>query len=319
MLQKWLKQIIVISMVICCLISGCTVKDESPKFEISFFAMNTYMTFTVYGNNGETVCKAAKKKVQELEYLWSVTDPTSEIYAINHSDGKKTKISQETKDILSFTLEMANQTNGALDPTIYPILCAWGFTIDKKQVPDQKLIDELLGLVDYKKIKLDKNYVTIFNGAELDLGATGKGYTADLIVEIMKEQEIHSALFSLGGNIQTIGSRPDGSNWQIGIRNPQGQGNLGILEISDVAVVTSGGYENYFEQDNRIYCHIIDPTSGYPVNNGLQAVTIIGQTGRLCDALSTALFVMGQDKAEAYWRKFGGFEMILITDQNEIF
>ena len=100
---------------------------------------------------------------------------------------------------------------------------------------------------------------------------------------------------------------------------PLGEDNLGVLEISDAAVVTSGGYENYFEdKDGNIYWHILDPSTGYPANSGLQAVTIIGEEGRLCDALSTALFVMGTEQAEAYWRENGGFDMLLVTDENEI-
>ena len=199
------------------------------------------------------------------------------------------------------------------------MLTAWGFTTDAKQVPSQTEIDRLLPLVDYTQISLAGSTLTVPVGMELDLGAVGKGYTADLVTELLKSQGVESALFSLGGNIQAIGSRPDGSNWRIGIRNPQGDGNLGVLEISDAAVVTSGGYENYFEDaDGNVYWHILDPATGYPAHSGLQAVTIISPEGKLSDALSTALFVMGAEKAEAYWRENGGFEMLLITEQNEI-
>ena len=171
----------------------------------------------------------------------------------------------------------------------------------------------------YERIQLDGTNLTVPDGMQLDLGAVGKGYTADLVVEQLKEDGIESALISLGGNIQAIGSRPDGSDWQIGIRAPWKNGNLGVLEMSDMAVVTSGGYENYFEDaDGNIYWHILDPTTGYPADSGLQAAVIVGKEGRLCDALSTSLFVMGAEKAEEYWRKNGGFDMILVTDENEI-
>lgn len=287
--------------------------------ESSSFAMNTYMTFTAYGENAESALAYAKERVQELESLWSVTNETSEIYCANHSDGKSVEVSGETADLISFALDMAQKTNGVLDPTIYPVLTAWGFTMDTKQVPSQTEIDSLLPLVDYTQISLEGSTLTVPVGMELDLGAVGKGYAADLVTELLKSQGVESALFSLGGNIQAIGSRPDGSNWHIGIRNPQGDGNLGVLEISDAAVVTSGGYENYFEDaDGNVYWHILDPATGYPARSGLQAVTIISPEGKLSDALSTALFVMGTEKAEDYWRENGGFEMLLITDQNEI-
>lgn len=314
--------LLVFAILIAILSTGCNSHQpiEQPKAETSLFAMNTYMTFSAYGKNAQSALTDAKEKVQELESLWSVTDETSEIYRANHSDGESIKVSSETADLISFALGMAEKTNGAFDPTVYPVLTAWGFTTDTKQVPSQEEIDRLLPLVDYTQISLADSFLTIPTGMQLDLGAVGKGYTADLVTELLKEQGVESALFSLGGNIQAIGSRPDGSDWRIGIRNPQGDGNLGILKIRDAAVVTSGGYENYFEDaQGNVYWHILDPITGYPARSGLQAVTIISPEGKLSDALSTALFVMGSEKAEDYWRENGGFEMLLITDQNEIF
>lgn len=311
----------IVTILLAVLSAGCNSQKptEQPKAEASLFAMNTYMTFTAYGENAEPALADAKERVQELESLWSVTDEASEIYRANHSDGQSVEVSTETADLISFALDMAQKTNGALDPTIYSVLTAWGFTTDAKQIPSQTEIDRLLPLVDYTQISLAGSTLTVPVGMELDLGAVGKGYTADLVTELLKSQGVESALFSLGGNIQAIGSRPDGSNWRIGIRNPQGDGNLGVLEISDAAVVTSGGYENYFEDaDGNVYWHILDPATGYPAHSGLQAVTIISPEGKLSDALSTALFVMGAEKAEAYWRENGGFEMLLITEQNEI-
>ncbi|HJC23165.1 MAG TPA: FAD:protein FMN transferase [Candidatus Eisenbergiella merdavium] len=309
-----------VMFLILCISGGCTSYSEPPKAEASLFAMNTYMTFTAYGENAETALDGAKARIQELESLWSVTDVTSEIYRANHSNGKSVEVSDETANLISFALDMAEETGGTLDPTIYPVLTAWGFATDTRQVPAQEQVAELLSLVDYTRISLEGTILTVPAGMELDLGAVGKGYTADLVTALLKEQGVESSLFSLGGNIQAIGSRPDGSDWRIGIRDPKGDGNLGVLEISDAAVVTSGGYENCFEDEyGNIYWHILNPSTGYPVRSGLQAVTIIGTAGRLCDALSTALFVMGVEQAEAYWRENGGFEMLLVTDQNEIF
>ena len=213
---------------------------------------------------------------------------------------------------------MAEKTNGTLEPTIYPVLTAWGFTTDNKRVPQSEEITELLKNVDYRRIELSGEELTVPEEMQLDLGAAAKGYTADLITVLLKEQGVNSAILSLGGNIQAIGSRPDGSDWRIGIRAPWEDGYLGVLEISDSAVVTSGGYENYFEDENgTVYWHILDPSTGYPTNSGLESVTVIGTEGRLCDALSTALFVMGAEKTEAYWQENGGFDMILVTDEHE--
>lgn len=302
-------------------LTGCSApaKEMQQPVERSLFAMNTYMTFTVYGEDAQAALQEAEECIQQVEGLWSVTDEDSEIYQANHSGGQPVTVSEETAEIISFALEMAQRTGGALDPTIYPVLTAWGFTTDSKQVPSQQQIAQLLEQVGYDRIQLNGTELTVPDGMELDLGAVGKGYTADLVTEILRRHGVTSALISLGGNIQAIGSRPDGSDWHLGIRAPWESGNLGVLTVSDAAVVTSGGYENYFDDEQgNIYWHILDPSTGYPADSGLQSVTIVGKEGRMCDALSTALFVMGAQSAEQYWRENGGFEMLLVTDSGEI-
>ena len=303
------------------ILTGCSAPAEKMQqpVERSLFAMNTYMTFTAYGEDAQAALQEAEECIQQVEGLWSVTDEDSEIYQANHSGGQPVTVSEETAEIISFALEMAQRTGGALDPTIYPVLTAWGFTTDSKQVPSQQQIAQLLEQVGYDRIQINGSELTVPDGMELDLGAVGKGYTADLVTEILRRHGVTSALISLGGNIQAIGSRPDGSDWRLGIRAPWESGNLGVLTVSDAAVVTSGGYENYFDDEQgNIYWHILDPSTGYPADSGLQSVTIVGREGKMCDALSTALFVMGAQSAEQYWRENGGFEMLLVTDSGEI-
>lgn len=303
------------------ILTGCSAPAEEMQqpVERSLFAMNTYMTFTAYGEDAQAALQEAEECIQQVEGLWSVTDEDSEIYQANHSGGQPVTVSEETAEIISFALEMAQRTGGALDPTIYPVLTAWGFTTDSKQVPSQQQIAQLLEQVGYDRIQINGSELTVPDGMELDLGAVGKGYTADLVTEILRRHGVTSALISLGGNIQAIGSRPDGSDWRLGIRAPWESGNLGVLTVSDAAVVTSGGYENYFDDEQgNIYWHILDPSTGYPADSGLQSVTIVGREGKMCDALSTALFVMGAQSAEQYWRENGGFEMLLVTDSGEM-
>ena len=294
-------------------------KDKAQEAENSFFAMNTYMTFTAYGEGAEDALVDARVRVEEVEALWSVTDEGSEIYRANHSGGEPVNVSEETAELVYFALEMAEKTDGALEPTIDPVLRAWGFTTDTKQVPSQEEIDALLEDVGHEKITLDGTLLTVPEGMELDLGAVGKGYAGDLAAEAVRARGIECAILSLGGNIQAVGSRPDGTDWRVGLRSPWEDGTLGVLRVSDQAVVTSGGYENYFEdEDGNVYWHILDPETGYPAKSGLLSVTIICPQGRMGDALSTALFVMGPQKAEEYWRENGDFEMILVTEEGEI-
>lgn len=292
---------------------------EPPLVQDSLFAMNTYMTFTAYGEGAETALEEAKQRIRDLEALWSVTDQDSEIYRANHSGGRAVPVSEETAQLVSFALQMAQKTGGALEPTLYPVLTEWGFTTGDRRVPTQAQIDQALRHVGYERIGLEGRELSVPAGMQLDLGAVGKGYAADLVTKTLKSYGVESAVISLGGNIQAIGSREDKSDWRIGIRSPAGEGILGVLTISDAAVVTSGGYENYFEdEDGNVYWHILDPATGYPANTGLQSVTVVSPEGKVGDALSTALFVMGAEKAQAYWRENGGFDLILLTDQNEI-
>ena len=196
--------------------------------------------------------------------------------------------------------------------------------------------------IDYEKVLLEENFVTMPDGMQLDFGAVGKGYTGDIIAELLKEQGVTSALLDIGGNIQMVGRKPstvclravmncggniqmvgrkpDGSRWRLGIQNPFWEGSLGVLESEDGAVVTSGNYERYFiGEDGKQYGHIIDPATGYPAESGLASISIIAKEGKLCDALSTAIYVMGLDKATEYWKENGSFEMLLVTDENEIY
>lgn len=172
--------------------------------------------------------------------------------------------------------------------------------------------------VGSEKVSVEGNSVRLENGTQLDLGAIGKGAVGDEAVRILKENGIKSVLLDIGGNIQLIGNK-NGTDWRLGIRNPFGEGTAGVLEISDTAVVTSGNYERFFTDENgNIYGHIIDPSTGYPADSGLASATIVASEGKRADALSTAIFIMGLEKAIEYWRENRNFEMILISQDGEI-
>jgi thiamine biosynthesis lipoprotein len=153
---------------------------------------------------------------------------------------------------------------------------------------------------------------------EIDLGSVAKGYTGDRVIELLRENGVTSALLNLGGNVQALGTKPDGSPWRVAVQDPSGDGCLGVLEIDDQAVITSGGYERYFVEDGVTYWHIIDPADGAPARSGLISVTIVGDSGLLCDGLSTSLFVMGLEDAAQFWRENGGFEAVFVTESGQI-
>lgn len=294
--------------------------SEPQEAAGGLFAMDTYIDLTAYGPDAEAALDLAEARIRELESLWSVTDEGSEIYAANHSGGAAVSVSADTEELLRFALDMAGETSGALEPTIYPVLTAWGFTTDSYQIPAQEELDRLLKLVDYEAITLTDNTVTVPDGMMLDLGAVGKGYAADETAAILRENGVESALLDFGGNILTVGSKPDGTPWRVGVRDPDSDGTLGMLEVIDQSVVVSGGYEKYFVgEDGERYWHIIDPETGRPARSGLVQAAIVSQESRLCDALSTAIFVMGLDEAVDYWQARQDFDMLLLTDDREIY
>lgn len=298
--------------------SGARAGAEEPHTEF-LFAMDTCMTFTVYGENGEAALAQAVNKITELEGLWSVTDTNSDIYAVNHSGGKTVSVDEKTGELIAFALHMAEETEGTLEPTIYPVLAAWGFTTGENRVPSENEIGELLESVGYDRVRAESGSITLEAGSMLDLGAVGKGYAGDEAIQALRESGVTSALLDIGGNIQAIGTKPDGSRWRVGLKDPFSEGVLGVIGIADEAVVTSGCYERYFiGEDGKKYGHIIDPATGYPAESGLASVTVTGSEGKLCDALSTALYVMGPESAQDYWQRHRDFDMILVTEDGDV-
>lgn len=279
--------------------------------------MDTVMQATVYDGD-EELLDQAEELVQELEEELSVTNPDSALSQLNRTGSAQ--LSPQAADLLEQALELCQLTDGALDVSIYPVLRAWGFTTGEYRVPEAEELAELLTRVDYHQVLLSQDGVAqLPQGMELDLGAVAKGYTGDLLLEAFRQAGVTSALLSLGGNVQALGSKPDGSDWTVAIQDPEGEDYLGYLSVSDQAVVTSGGYERYFQgEDGTIYWHILDPETGCPARSGLISVTVVGSSGLFCDGMSTALFVLGEEEAVSLWRSLGEFELILVTEDGRL-
>lgn len=299
------------------LLTGCSGAPAQEPETATFFAMDTAMDFTVYGD--ATLLDEAETLIGSLEEQVSVTDEHSDIYAIDHTGSGS--LSGNAAELMEQALELCRRTGGALDISVYPIVRAWGFTTGGYQVPDEETIQSLLPLVDYTQIQYDAatGVVALPEGMEIDLGSVAKGYAGQLAAQMLREHGVQSALLNLGGNVQTVGAKPDGSPWQIGIKDPQGEDAMMVLSVEDQAVVTSGGYERYFEQDGQTYWHIMDPSTGHPADSGLISVTIVGDEGVVCDGLSTALFVMGLEKAADLWAQSGDFEAVFVTASGEVY
>lgn len=304
---------------LCCLtaallLAGCGTADE--EHSVVVYAMDTVMELKAYGKNAETALRQAEKELMSLDEKLRRGDESSEIYKINSGGAE---VSPETAELIRRGIEIGRSTGGAFDLTIAPVMDLWGFYGGNYRVPDQSEIDRALEKVDYGNVSVDGNYVSVNNGAEIDLGGIAKGCASERVMEIFRENSVTSGIVSLGGNVRALGNKPGGEKWKIAIQNPDGEGYCGTLEVSDAAAVTSGGYQRKFERGGETYHHIIDPETGRSAKSGVKSVTVVSADAALADALSTALFVMGLEKGTQYWRETGGFGVVFVSDNNKIY
>ncbi len=297
---------------------GCGKRTETEPVTAEFFAMDTYMTMTAYGSQAAEALDEAEKKIHQLDDLLSTGNPDSEISVLNRD--KKLAVSDETYELIRRAGEYYADTGGVFDISVYPIMRAWGFTDGNYRVPSGEELKSLLTHVHGDKILCEDqgNQVTLEDPEmEIDLGGIAKGYTSDLVMDILREHGVEHALINLGGNVRTLGDKPDGSDWSIGIADPSdNEAYVGGVRMRDKAAITSGGYQRYFEQDGKTYIHIIDLSSGYPADSGLKSVTIIAEDGTMADALSTSLFIMGPEKAADYWRENADLFDVIFVDED---
>ena len=282
--------------------------------------MNTFMSLTAFGDNAAKALDEAVGRINSLEKSLSATLPDSDISRLNSAAGAPVAIGEDALAVIARSVEISEQTGGALDVTISPVLREWGFTTGEYSVPEAERLASLLEYVDYTRIEISGGEVTIPEGFSVDLGAVAKGYASECAADILRSAGVTSGLLNLGGNVCAIGTKPDGKPWNVAVASPfDGEDYIGYLSAEDMFIITSGKYERFFTDENgRKYHHIIDPETGYPSENGIAAVTVVGSSGTDCDALSTALLVMGEDRARSFWKNNGGFEMILVTDDRRL-
>lgn len=297
--------------------SGCSLES---KYDCEFFAMDTVMTINAYGSKSESAVKAAQNEINRLDKLLSVQKENSEIFKLNQS--KKMTVSEDTLTLITRSKKIYTLTDGAFDISCEPLIREWGFYSGlENKVPSQKAIETALEGVGAEHIKFENSTVTLDKNSSLDLGGIAKGYASHKAAEILKEYGVTSALMSLGGNVRAVGSKPDEESWSVAVTDPDDNSkSIGTLKISDKAVVTSGGYQRYFEENGQTYHHIIDTKTGYPADSGLKSVTIVSDDDALADALSTALFVMGLEKSRKFYSENSSlFGAVFITDKGEIY
>ena len=286
---------------------------------IDLFAMDTAMTLTAYGDHAGEALEAAKSEIERLDALFSISSESGDIYALNRDHAAT--LHEDTRALLSRALEVSASTGGIFDCTIEPVMDAWGFTTQNYRVPSADELQQLLTRVDYKQVQQNGSDVSIPADVQVDLGGIAKGYTSDRIMQVFADNGVTSGIVSLGGNVQALGCKPDGSKWRVAVQDPNDEGeNFAVVEIADEAVITSGGYQRYFEDNGRTYHHIIDPRTGTPADSGVISSTIISHDGTLADGLSTSLFIMGVDDALDYWRAHSDeFDAILMDENGTVY
>ena len=291
--------------------------SESSPSSASFQAMDTLMSLKVYGS--ADTCEQLQNKITELDSSLDATDEKSEIFRLNTE--KSAVVSKDTAALLSDSLALCDRLDGCFDLTVYPAVQAWGFTTGDYRVPTDSELKTLSDKIDYTAVTLsDDGRVSLPENVMLDLGAVAKGYAADVSRTILAANKAQAAVLNLGGTICLYGKKPDGSRFTVGIADPENPaGYFGYLSCDDTTVATSGGYERYFEHGGKRYIHILDPATAAPVDNGILSVTIVSDSGAFADAASTALFVMGLDKATQYCRSHPGFDCIILTDDKNLY
>lgn len=305
-------------------LSGC---GETVENLSTVYAMDSTITLIAYGNRGKDGLKAAESIIVSMDAALDPEVETSIVYKMNHAGGQSTVVSGQIADMLTTAGSVYSKSKGALDLTIYPLVKRWGFLNGKFYVPTAEEIS-----ADLSRLCFDELILTPFPSsgaysvqmpadAEISFAAVAKGCASQNAVEAMRQAGVTSGVVSMAGTVQTLGRKPNGSNWSVAITDPADPDSyFGVIDVGEAAIVSSGAYQCNFTNkvDGKFYHHLLKPSSGYPVSNTLTSVTIVCEDGTMADCLSTAMYVLGETQAMNYWRSNGGFEMIMVTNDGRV-
>ena len=310
--------IIILALIFCT--TSCKKNEEI--LSKNYFALDTIITIYIYSYSNDTDAEAIMDKCFDLckhyEQIFSKTIKDSDIYKLNHNE--KFEHNEFTDKIINDSLDISEATEGAFDITISPLVDLWNIPGGNTSAPSKDKIKDCLKKVNYKNIVSDSDSFTLKKDTQVDLGGIAKGFIADKLKNYMVSEGVTSAIINLGGNVLTIGDN-NGDDFTIGIKKPFAKKEneySAKVKIKDKSVVTSGSYERYFKKDGKIYHHILNPKTGYPVENNLNSVTIISENSEYGDAYSTACFVLGLDKGMKFIEQQNDTEAIFITKDNKL-
>lgn len=303
------------------LLSGCSglPRERSQTYTDTLF--DTVISVQIFDSVDEDVLKGCEKLCKKYDSMFSNKIEDSEISRINSAGGNPVEVSKETIKLIKKGIYYSEMSDGAFDITIAPVSSLWDFKAETPSVPSPEAIAEAVSHVNYENIIIRDNTVKLADPqAGIDLGAIAKGYIADRIKDYLEEEGVRHAMINLGGNVLAMGSKLDGSDYNIGIQKPFDETGEPItsVKISDKSVVTSGIYQRYFKADGKIYHHILDPNTGYPCENNLYSVTILTDSSLTADALSTTCFLLGYDRGMKLINQLNNVDAVFITNDNQI-
>ncbi len=326
-MRKFLSLLMCAALAAALIISQTGCGEKTEKVEKTSYYMDTICQITIYDMEDMSQEKAEKAidtafaLCAEYEALISATAEGSDVYRINHAGGRSVECDPRTVDLLQMALDYGKKSDGRFDVTVGRITDLWDFHAEDPKVPPAAAVKEALATVDYKKVQVSGNTVTMKDPqAHINLGGIGKGYVGDRAAECLQEQGVTSAVINFGGNIIAVGDKA-GDVFDIGIQKPFAeQEYLAVAGVRDASVVTSGIYERGFEKDGKYYHHILDVKTGWPVENDVVSVTLIGGLGHSadCDAMATICLMLGVEDGIAYVESVDGMEALFVDGDGNI-
>ena len=302
-------------------LGGCSSPIKNESLSMTGLYFDTVVQIQVWGAD-RAVLDECENICGHYEQLLSPTIETSEVSRINRAQGASVTVSDETAELIRLGIEYGELSEGKFDITVASATDLWNFRDnEEKELPGPDVLAEAVSHIDYHCIQIDGTTVTLTDPkAKIDLGGIAKGYIADKLKEYLKGQGVEHALINLGGNMLALGGRADGSDFQIGLQEPFAADGtvLTSLSVSDRSVVSSGNYERYFEKDGVIYHHILDPDTGYPIQNDLYQVTVISDSSVQGDALSTTCYALGLEEGMKLIQDMDNVDAVFVTSDLEI-
>lgn len=317
MVKKLLRSVafaLIIAFAAC--LGGC-----APRWNTALgYYFDTFVS--LQGRCKESVLQEALQECARYEAMLSKNRQDSDVWRLNHAQGERVQVSEETRAILSMAQEVSEASHGWFDVTIAPASALWDFKAEAPALPEAAALAEAAALVDYTQVTIAPAGVRLGEGQSIDLGGIAKGYVADALVSFLADRGVTDALVNIGGNVKALGQNERRGPWQVAIQDPAGQygSGVGVVSLpSGYSLVTSGVYERGFDLDGIRYHHILDPHTGYPIQNGVLSVSILAKSSLLADALSTACFALGAEEGLALASSYGAEAFFILADGSTMY